>query len=122
MAQTVHPVWLQSVAAPAEGCGGCTAEVPACQALQAARCEQPALEGDPVRLGSVLQALRQVADADGNLVDSRRFSALRVAADEVELTLSFPRRCGPSQWLADDSFQVLRRVLPDTDVYVRHAS
>lgn len=125
MAHSEHPVWLQAVAAPgeAEGCGGCTpsAGLPACQALQGTRCEEPALAGDPSRLATVLLALRQVADAEGNLVDTRRFSALRVSPDEVELTLSFPRRCGPSQLLAEDTFQVLRRALPDTDVYVRHA-
>ena len=62
-----------------------------------------------------------MADADGNLVDTQRFSALRVNADEVELHLTFPRSCGPTRLLADDAFQALPRALPDTDVYVQLA-
>jgi hypothetical protein len=117
-----HPqttVWLH----PAEaGCGHCLPgpEGAACGATRGVACEQPQLSGDPAVLSSVLQALRGVADAEGNLVDGRRFSALRVTADEVELTLAFPRACGPARLLAEDAFAVLRRTLPDTDIYVLH--
>jgi hypothetical protein len=120
-------VWLQPGAAveAAAGCGPCQPdEQPhpgACAARRAPPCLSPALAGDPDRLAHVLQALRSVADADGNLVDAHRFSALRVGADEVELTLAFPRSCGPSRVLADAAFHVLRHSLPDTDVYVLFA-
>jgi hypothetical protein len=127
MATAGTTVWLQPGAAaqPAAGCGACLpdggAPSSACPARQTAPCLSPALAGDPARLAQVLQALRAVADADGNLVDAHRFSALRVGADEVELTLAFPRSCGPSRLLADAAFHVLRHTLPDTDVYVLFA-
>jgi hypothetical protein len=34
--------------------------------------------------------------------------------------LGFDPSCGPGQALSDRAFQTLRRLLPDTDVYVRH--
>jgi hypothetical protein len=114
-------VWLQ----PAEaGCGGC---LPAdggsvCAASFGRPCERPELRGDPALIARVLQALRQVPDGAGNLVDGRHFSALRLHDGEAELVLTFPRGCGPNKLLAEDAFQVLRRELPDTDVYVLHAA
>lgn len=126
MVLSEHPVWLQAEAASDadEGCGGCAPGAGAlpCQDQPLTRCDAPVLAGEAVRLATALQALRRVADAEGNLVDTRRITALRASADEVDLTLSFPRRCGPSRLLAEDAFQVLRRALPDTDVYVHHAA
>ena len=128
MATAGTTVWLQSGAAaePAAGCGQClpdgAAQPSACAARQTPPCLAPALSGDPARLAGVLQALRAVADGEGNLVDAHRFSALRVDTDEVELTLAFPRSCGPSRVLADAAFHVLRDTLPDTDVYVLFAA
>jgi hypothetical protein len=121
MNPSASTVWIQ----PAEpGCGACGHEdvLPACAGAASATCEAPALQGDPVLLDRVLQVLRAVADGEGNLVDSRRFSALRLAAGEAELTLCFPRGCGAARLLAEDAFQALRNELPDTDIYVLHAS
>lgn len=117
-----HTVWLQPAGAD---CGGC---VPAdtggsvCAAQYGQACEQPELRGDPVLVARLLQALRQVADAQGNLVDAHRFSALRLGAGEAELVLTLPRGCGTNKLMAEEAFQVLRRELPDTDVYVLHSS
>ena len=128
MASSGTTVWLQPGTATeaAPGCGPCGPDggppPSSCAARQAPPCLSPALAGDPARLAQVLQALRSVADADGNLVDAHRFSALRLGADEVELTLAFPRSCGPSRLLADAAFHVLRHTLPDTDVYVLFAA
>jgi hypothetical protein len=120
-------VWLQADAGAGAsghaGCGHCVSASagPVCVGAYGAPCDQPRVEGDTERVARALQALRAVADDEGNLVDTHRFSALRVDADEVELTLTFPKSCSPTRVLADDAFQVLRRALPDTDVYVRLA-
>ena len=118
-----HPdttVWLQPAQA---GCGHCIPHPagPVCASTAGLPCAQPRLEGDPAHIEQVLQQLRQVGDAAGNLVDTQRFSALHVTGDEIELTLAFPRRCGASDVLADSAFQVLRVAWPDTDIYVMHA-
>jgi hypothetical protein len=116
-----HTVWLQPADA---GCGGCvpSAGGRVCVGQYGQPCERPELSGDPARIERLLQALREVADGEGNLVDGHRFSALRLGADEAELVLAFPRGCGSHKLLAEAAFQVLRRELPDTDVYVLHAS
>jgi hypothetical protein len=43
--------------------------------------------------------------------------ALRLEDGEAELILTLAPRCG-GQVLADCAFQTLRRMLPDTDIYV----
>lgn len=126
MAHLDTTIWLQPAQAGSTGASGCSHCVPSgvgpvCVGSYGAPCEHPALSGEPAVLQRVLQALRRVADDDGNLVDGRRFSALRITADEAELTLAFPVGCGPARGLAEGAFQVLRGALPDTDVYVRHA-
>ena len=93
-----------------------------CAASIGRPCEHPELRGDPALIGRLLQALRQVPDGAGNLVDARHVSALRLNDGEAELVLTFPRGCGTNKLLAEDAFQVLRRELPDTDVYVLHAA
>ncbi|RVT52210.1 iron-sulfur cluster assembly protein [Rubrivivax albus] len=123
-------VWLQAEAGDGpsglsvqSGCGHCVSasQGPVCVGGYGAPCAQPRVEGQAERVERVLQALREVADDEGNLVDTQRFSALRIDDDEVELTLTFPRNCSPTRVLAEDAFQALRRALPDTDVYVRLA-
>lgn len=123
-------VWMQAhqaqqargTAAPT-GCGHCVSAAagPVCVGGYGAPCAQPQVLGEPARVARVLQALRQVADHEGNLVDTQRFSALRIGDDEVELTLTVPKSCSPTRVLADDAFQALRRALPDTDVFVHLA-
>ena len=123
-------VWIQALtpesahgAAVPTGCDHCVSAAagPVCVGSDGAPCAQPQVQGEPARVARVLQALRQVADHAGNLVDTQRFSALRIAGDEVELTLTFPKSCSPTRVLADGAFQALRRALPDTDVYVHLA-
>ena len=120
MAELDGTVWLKPVG---EGCAHClpSAGGKVCVADYGQPCAQPRLQGDPALLQRVLDALRTVHDDQGNLVDGRRVAALRIADGEAELTLAFPAACGQARGLADDAFQVLRRVLPDTDVYVLHA-
>jgi hypothetical protein len=94
-----------------------------------AACEQPpeaapALSGPPDTVQRVLSALDR---ALGSLQARRRpmrplppWCALHLADGEAELTLAVAPRCGGAL-LADAAFDTLRRLLPDTDIYVRHA-
>lgn len=117
-----HTLWLQPADAGCAQCPPGSADLGApCGALRVTRCEQPLLEGEPALLERALQALRTVADDEGDLVQTQRFGALRAADGEVELRLAFARGCGPARLLAEAAFQALRHALPDTDVYVQHA-
>lgn len=120
-----HTVWLQPAHSGSSNCEGCVpaaGDTGVCATQYGRPCERPELHGDPALISRVLQALRDVADAEGNLVDAHRFSALRLGAGEAELVLTLPRGCGANQLLAEAAFQVLRRELPDTDVYVLHST
>jgi metal-sulfur cluster biosynthetic enzyme len=121
----IHPA--EAAAAPAP-CGGCVgadsgAAGTTCRAVYGQPCLAPALRGDTRQLAQALQALRQVVDVEsgGNLVDLHLVQSLHIEDGEADLRLTFPRSCGPSRLMAEEAFQVLRRLLPDTDVYVRLA-
>lgn len=120
-------LWLQQ-AQPASGCGGCLASDngPKCRAhVTGEACTQPQLAGSPELLQQVLQALNaHVIDPDAGrgIVDLQWVKALRIGNGEAELTLSFAPACGPGKELSELAFQTLRRLLPDTDVYVRHVA
>lgn len=122
MAFADHTVWLQPADAGCDGCAPAAGNTSVCVTQYGRPCERPELHGHPALIARVLQALRRVADAEGNLVDARRFSALRLGEGEAQLVLTFPRGCGANKLLAEEAFQVLRQELPDTDVYVLHAS
>jgi hypothetical protein len=120
MATVDTTVWLKSAD---QGCGHCVPSVGGriCVGDYGQVCARPVLAGDPLLLRRVLLALRAVADDQGNLVDGQRIRTLHATDGEVELTLTVPAGCGPATVLVDDAFQVLRRLLPDTDIYVRPA-
>jgi metal-sulfur cluster biosynthetic enzyme len=127
MVETPTTVWLKSEALAPGACTGCqpTPTGAACRnSLEGDPCSEPLFSGDPARLRAALAALSTVLDAEGgrSLVELQFLRSLHVDADEAVLTVSFPLRCGPSRQLADDAFHALRRQLPDTDVYVRHAA
>lgn len=114
----IHPV--EGTASGAT-CGGCTDAGTGCSAVDGLPCLAPQLQGDAALLASAMAALRAVVDVEsgGNLVDLHLVQALHIANGEADLLLTFPRSCGPSRLMAEAAFQVLRRLLPDTDVYVR---
>ena len=118
-------LWLQQ-AQPSSGCGGCLASDsgPKCRThVTGEACTQPQLAGSTDQLQQVLQALNaHVVDPDAGrgIVDLQWVRALRIEGGEAELTLSFAPACGPGKELSESAFQTLRRLLPDTDVYVRH--
>lgn len=113
-------------AATASGCGGCVHDdaAPRCRAhVDGSACAHPQLAGRHDQLRRVLDALdREVRDPDTGLgvVQLQWVRALQIGDDEAELTLAFDADCGPGQALSEAAFQTLRRLLPDTDIYVRH--
>jgi hypothetical protein len=103
--------------APAAGCGGCvrgTSAGPICLATLGEPCAAPTLTGPADELARLLTALTPVL---GALESSGLVRALTVQDGEVELQLALRADCGGAE-LADNAFQVLRGLLPDTDIYV----
>lgn len=103
--------------APAGGCGGCvhgSSAGPVCRSLLGEPCAAPTLTGPADELARLLTALTPVL---GTLESSGLVRALTVQDGEVELQLALPADCGGAA-LADSAFQVLRGMLPDTDIYV----
>lgn len=130
-----HTLWMQPAVSPdagatpsSTGCGGCLASDtgPACRAhLTGEACAHPQLAGQHDTLARVLHELnRHVVDPDAGrgIVDLQWVKSLRIEDGEAELTLGFAPQCGPGKDLSESAFQTLRRLLPDTDVYVRHST
>jgi hypothetical protein len=84
--------------------------------------DHPALAGPADTLQRVMRGLRDVVDSGGgNLVDRHWIRSLRVEDGEADLTLTLSLRSCEGRELAERSFDVMRRLLPDTDVFVHHA-
>lgn len=118
-------LWL-TPAPSSSGCGACLTsdDVPSCRAhVNAETCAHPRLAGQRDQLQQVMQELdRHVVDPDTGrgIVDLQWVKALHIGNGEAELTLGFAPKCGPGKELADAAFQTLRRLLPDTDIFVSH--
>ena len=125
---SVIPIKSDTPTQASAGCGACfhSNMGPVCHAA----CEHPA-EAAPRLSGpadTVQRVLRALEHALGPLqrpaeVDSAPLSLVRslhLGDGEAELTLAVAPRCGGAL-LADTAFDTLRRLLPDTDIYVRHA-
>lgn len=118
------PLWI----APADGaapsaCAACLRPVPVAQAQAPVVTESAQLLGDRAAAQRLLEALRGVRDPESglDLVDAGWVHSLRVEPDEAELLLqSRTAGCSVARVLAEDAFAVLRRELPDTDLYIRH--
>ena len=128
MGQQHHPtLWLQPAVQASGGCGHCepTEHGPACQGhLGGQPCMDPEFRGIESSLRRVIESLRAVVDPDAgdNILDLHLVKSLRIEDGEAELTVTFPRGCGSASQIAEDAFQAMRRLLPDTDIYVRHAA
>ena len=101
-----------SACAPGGDAGNCLTEgLP--------RCGSPRLSGPSAELQRLLAAVE--ADLAQHIAEpagaSGLVQSLRLEVGEAELTLTVAPRCG-GQLLADCAFQTLRRMLPDTDIYV----
>jgi metal-sulfur cluster biosynthetic enzyme len=118
----IQPVSVTS----GEGCGGCSADTrpQSCHAGLGDPCLAPHLSGRSELLRRAMDSLRHVVDPERgrNLVDLHLVQSLHIDDGEAELTVTFPRGCGSARRLAEEAFQSLRGVLPDTDIYVRHAA
>jgi hypothetical protein len=117
MEQRALTIPIQAVDDEGQPCGACldSPAGPICAPPQP--CGDPELVGPRAEIERLLVALK--AGMDGALLSTVLLS-LRIEPGEVELRLSVPQRCGGAK-LADSAFQTLRRVLPDTDIYVTHA-
>ena len=112
-------------AAPAGADAGCCACSHARQATLCRRLPEP-VSGPPVVSGPGAQTtrlLRALGAALGEPVDgpdNRLVRALHCQDGEVSLQLSLSPHCGGGAELAQTAFDTLRRLLPDTDIYVTH--
>ncbi len=98
------------------------AVIPIQPALAAEPVARPLLQGPADAVQRVLHGLRRVGDDDGgNLVDRQWIRSLSLVEGEVDLTLSLSARSAEGRRLCEQAFAELRRLLPDTDVYV-HAT
>jgi hypothetical protein len=126
MARATAPISIHAADADASGCGGCPTPdgATSCRATVGGTCPDPLLIGSDELLRRAMDSLRGVVDSDGgaNLVERQLVKSLRIEGGEVELTLTFAPLCGSARQLAEGAFEMLRRALPDTDVYVRHAT
>ncbi|WP_088280820.1 hypothetical protein [Ideonella sp. A 288] len=76
--------------------------------------------GPPDDLQRLVVALADsLGMADGQL-DGTLVSSLKLMPGEVVLNLAVGPSCSGAT-LADAAFQTLRRLMPDTDIYVTHA-
>jgi hypothetical protein len=111
------PILPATPSVAAVGCGGCvhsTNSGPLCRSMLGEPCAAPTLIGPADQLQRLLTALKPVL---GALESSGLVRTLTVQDGEVELQLAVSADCGGAA-LADSAFQVLRGVLPDTDIYV----
>jgi hypothetical protein len=122
---TTIPI-LAMPAAAAAGCGACAASKArwACGEASFAPVLSPTLVGQPEQIHRVMHALVcDLGEALGSEEDGAglvRSLRLDAHTDEAELALAVPAHCGGGR-LADVAFQTLRRLLPNTDIYVTHA-
>lgn len=134
-ASTIIPIRLETAPnvsashSQTEACPGClhSRVGPVCRVEWEGLSCTPQLAGPTEQVQRVMAAL----DSELALVDvhearqapltlSGLVKSLTLAHGEAELTLAVSPRCGGAQ-LADAAFQTLRRLLPDTDIYIRHA-
>ncbi len=119
----MHPLPIPLRAEPAgagtPGCGGCHHGSQAdCSATMPAP-GQPQLLGPADRLRAVLARLKPAIDAEvGAAVEPGAWlRSLRIDDDVVEVALAPGLACR-AVGVASVAFETLRRLLPDTDIYI----
>lgn len=115
---TVIPI---ATAQPVRGCAAClqASSGPVCRSALGEPCGAPLLHGPAPQLQRLLAALSQSLGLPVEGDQNRVVRSLALGDGEVELQLAVDPRCGGAE-LADTAFQTLRRLLPDTDIYVTH--
>lgn len=97
------------------------APAPAAPALPQA--QAPQLSGEPVRVQRVLSALSSAMASPAlgfSLPLERWLRELRLDSEHAEATLMVTPRLGSAP--AEAAFDTLRRLLPDTDIYIGAAA
>lgn len=113
------PLRAEPVAAATPGCGGCHHGSQAdCSAAMPVP-GQPHLLGPADRLQALLASLKPAIDAEfGVAVEPGAWlRSLRLDDDEAEVTLAPGLACR-AVGVASVAFDTLRRLLPDTDIYI----
>lgn len=115
---TIIPI---AAAQPSRGCAAClqARSGPVCRSALGESCGAPVLTGPAAELQRLLQALSQSLGLPVDGDENRIVVSLALGDGEVELRLAVDPHCGGAE-LADTAFQTLRRLLPDTDIYVTH--
>jgi hypothetical protein len=104
-----HPV------IPIHAEGGCNG-VPTLQVVT------PSFEGEPRQVQAIVDALKPLVDAEfgTDLPAGAWLRGLRVADGEAVLTIAPDLACR-GHAVAELAFDVMRRLLPDTDIYIGEA-
>lgn len=107
------------------GCGAClsSAAGPVCRTTLCPDAHPQRFEGPPElvrQLVAELDAALAVQRPDAPEATTSLVHSLCLADGEAELTLAVASRCAGAH-LVDAAFQALRRLLPDTDIYVSSA-
>jgi hypothetical protein len=118
-----HPIVpiVAETPSASQGCGACTPGIggPVCQFTLPGDDDGPVLEGPDAEVQRLMTALMPCLSS-GGVAGARRVRSLLVRPGEVELTLNIGPQCQGAA-MADDAFQVLKSLLPETDIYVLHA-
>ena len=114
----IAPLRAEGAPCAPSHCAGCETH---CRSVRGLPCLAPQLHGPDEALRRVMAALD--ADirggTDGCFRAADLVHALTLGDGEAELRLGVDREGGAG--LLDTVFQTLRRLLPDTDIYVTHA-
>ena len=114
---TVVPI-VAETRGTTQGCGACAPgnSGPVCQFTLPGGATEPEFAGPAPEVQRLMAALTPCLSNDG-VPAARRVRSLYVRPGEVELTLNVGPQCQGAA-MADDAFQVLKGLLPETDIYV----
>lgn len=120
----IVPIQAVNISAAVEGhgCDACHRGTlgPSCQFTLGARSGPPRLSGPADELARVTATLSRVLGS-GQLDGMHWVQSIDLSPGEVAVVLTADSRCAGAG-LADSAFQALKRLLVDTDIYVRLAA
>lgn len=114
---------LPAAHTPSTACSACVHGddgAPVCRVVLGDTCVAPRLTGPADQLQRLMMALAPVLgfeEAPGRADGAGLVRSLQWQPGEVDLQLAVGRHCGGAA-LADQAFQTLRDLLPDTDIFV----
>lgn len=115
-------IHASSPAPAVAGCGACShsRRVLLCQQLPEPVAGPPLVSGPAAQTERLLEALAVALQEPASGPDNRLLRSLHCEPGEVSLKLNLPAHCGGGGRVAQTAFGTLRRLLPDTDIYVQH--